>query len=137
MYNPGYKAASSLDDAPLEVYLEKELSNPHSRAKKQKRWQFRRANEKHVFNERVAEEVKISSGRPEREIRAEVAHRLRQELKEHQHEEKKMRWKNRIGDITAMRKARKKVKKEERHRRKLTQLVLEDDDPNQVIPKSL
>ncbi|EAU84311.1 hypothetical protein CC1G_01307 [Coprinopsis cinerea okayama7 len=136
LYNPGY-TVQSLEGAPLEVYLNKELSNPHARAKKQRRWQLRRANERARFLEAVQEELKHPDGRTEREIKAEVAHRLRQEKVAEQKAVKKMRWKNRIGEVNMIRKARKQAQKEERQRRRLTELSLEDSDPNQVIPKSL
>lgn len=135
MYNPGYSVSFG-NGAPLEVYLEKELSNPHARAKKQQRWLARKAGEKARLEEIIAEEKKQLNGRTEREARAEAAFRLRQELKDKQEQQKKMRWKDRMADVNMIRKARKKALKEERHRRKLTELVLADE-PNQVIPKDV
>ncbi|KAJ2933473.1 hypothetical protein H1R20_g3640, partial [Candolleomyces eurysporus] len=136
LYNPGYSAGFGNAAAPLEVYLEKELSNPHARAKKQQRWKARMASEKARLDEIIAEEKKHINGRTEREARAEAAFRWRQELKDKQELQKKMRWKDRMADVNMIRKARKKVKKEERHRRKLTELVLADE-PNQVVPKDV
>ncbi|KAJ2912206.1 hypothetical protein MD484_g8209, partial [Candolleomyces efflorescens] len=135
LYNPGYSTSFG-NGAPLEVYLEKELSNPHARAKKQQRWLARKADERARLEEIVAQEKKKLNGRTEREARAEAAFRLRQELKDKQEQQKKMRWKNRMADVNMIRKARKKALKEERHRRKLTELVLADE-PNQVIPKDV
>ena len=122
-------------DGPIEVFLEKELSNPHARAKKQARWQANQAAEKSRFEELVAEEMKQLNGRTRREARAEAAFRLRLEKKEKVEQQKKMRWKHRVADVSMIRRARKKAKKEERIRGKLTQLQLENE-PNQFIPKS-
>ncbi|KAF6762819.1 hypothetical protein DFP72DRAFT_877023 [Ephemerocybe angulata] len=135
MYNPGYKASFD-DSAPVEVYLNMELSNPHARAKKQQRWKIRKSVEKSRLDEIVASEMKQLNGRTEREARAEAAFRWRDELKQKQEEQKKMRWKDRVADVNMIRKARNKVKKQERQRRKLTELQLEDE-PNQFIPKDL
>ncbi|RXW25850.1 hypothetical protein EST38_g66 [Candolleomyces aberdarensis] len=136
LYNAGYNANFGNAAAPLEVYLEKELSNPHARAKKQQRWKARMANEKARLDEIIAEEKKHINGRTEREARAEAAFRWRQEIKDKQELQKKMRWKDRMADVNMIRKARQKVKKEERHRRKLTELVLADE-PNQFVPKDV
>lgn len=135
LYNPGYSASFG-NAAPLEVYLERELSNPHARAKKQQRWLARKASEKARLNEIIAEEMKSLNGRTQREARAEAAFRWRQELKDNQEQQKKMRWKDRVADVNMIRKSRKKAKKEERQRRKLTELELADE-PNQFVPKDL
>lgn len=131
-YNAGFKDVS--DAQPVEVFLHKELSDPHSRAKQQARWKIRKSHEKTRLEEIVAEEMKHQQGRPEREIRAESAFRLRQELKQKELDKKKMRWKHRMADVNMIRRARNKVRKEDRQRRKLTDLVLAEEE-NQVIPK--
>lgn len=135
-YNPGYSVAS-IESAPLEVYLKKELSNPHARAKKQARWQLHKANEKAKFESLVAEELKQPRGRTDREIRAEVAHRHRAQVQSEAALLKKQRWKHRISDVDELRKARKRINKQQRQRRKLTELQLDADEPNQVIPKAV
>lgn len=137
LYNPAYKPELINASMPVEFFLTKELSNPHARAKKQQRWKMRKALQQKRLDEIIDQEMKHPEGRTVREIRAESAFRWRQELKEEQEKQKKMRWKDRVADVNMIRKARKKAKKEERHRRKLTELELDSSEPNQFIPMDL
>lgn len=137
LYNPAYKPELINSSMPVEFFLTKELSNPHARAKKQQRWKMRKALQKARLDEIIAEGMRHPEGRTEREIRAESAFRWRQELKDEQEKQKKMRWKDRVADVNMIRKARNKAKKEERQRRKLTELELDTSEPNQFIPKDV
>ncbi|TEB04028.1 hypothetical protein FA13DRAFT_1760444 [Coprinellus micaceus] len=116
LYNPAYNPDfSSSRNSPT----------PHARAKKAQRWKMRKSLQKARLDEIIEEGMKHPDGRTEREIRAESAFRTKKE------QQKKMRWKDRVAD------ARKKVKKEERQRRKLTELQLDVSEPNQFIPKDI
>ncbi|TFK29246.1 hypothetical protein FA15DRAFT_632108 [Coprinopsis marcescibilis] len=133
LYNAGLRRY--LPAAPLEIYLTKELSNPHSRGKKMQRWKAHKSIEKARLGEITALELKDLAGRTEREAKADAAFRWREEIKNKKTEQQKMRWKHKVGDPKMVRKAKTKVKREDRQRRKLSDLVLEDE-PNQVLPKS-
>lgn len=137
LYNPAYNPEFINSAKPFELFLFKELSNPHARAKKAQRWKMRKSLQKARLDEIIEEGMKHPDGRTEREIRAESAFRWRQELKGEKEQQKKMRWKDRVADVSMIRKARKKVKKEERQRRKLTELQLNVSEPNQFIPKDI
>ncbi|KAJ3548832.1 hypothetical protein NMY22_g1112 [Coprinellus aureogranulatus] len=137
LYNPAYKPELFNSSLPLELFLVKELSNPHARAKKQQRWKMRKATQKARLDELIYEGRQNHEGQTDREIRAEAAFRWRQEMKGEQEKQKKMRWKDRVADVSMVRKARKKAKKEEKQRRKLTELQLDESEPNQFVPKDL
>lgn len=127
-------ASSSLDPAdPLEVNLVKEVSNPHSRAKKQRRWQERQHREKALLEEYVRVELKDLQGRTRREARAEATFKWKQRIEADRKAELKRRWQLRGQEAKLLRKRVRAAKKEARRSQKLTDLVLEQRT-NQVIP---
>ena len=58
--------------APVEVHLSRELSNPHSRAKKQKRWQEKQIRAKELLEDMIQTEYENLAGRTKRVARAEA-----------------------------------------------------------------
>lgn len=127
-------ASSSFDSSePVEVNIVKEVSNPHSRAKKQKRWQERQRREKMLLEECVKAELKDLQGRTRREARAEAAFKWKQGIEADRKAELKKRWQLRGQEAKLLRKRARAAKKEARRNQKLADLVLERG-PNQVVP---
>ena len=116
------------------MYLTKELSNPHSRAKKLKRWKEYQFRKRELLKEMMEKEVQNLNGRSVREAKAEAAFKWREHLEAEKESSRKMRWKHRGAEAKSARKRDRKAKKEEKQRRRLTQLVLQEK-PNQVVPE--
>jgi hypothetical protein len=123
------------ESQPVEVHVVKELSNPHSRAKKQARWQQFQRYKENLRKEMLSNELKNLNGRNTREATAEALFKWRVALEEEKKAKKKARWmtKERVAKIERKRKS--KQKKARRQGEVLRNLVL-GDAPNQVIPKS-
>jgi hypothetical protein len=119
--------------APMELHLQEELSNPHSRAKKQARWQAALARRRDLLAEYVQRELKDLKGRTRREARAEAVWKWRERLAADLREEKKRRWIHRGGEAELVRRKARKARKERKREERLRNLVLKDE-PNQVIP---
>ena len=125
---------SAFDPAvPVEIYVHRELTNPHSRAKKQARWQAFRLHKRSILEHMIQEEYKNLMGRTRREARAEATWKWRNKLIEERKAEMKRRWVNRGAEARLQQRRVRKTKKQERLRKKLQNLVLADA-PNQVIP---
>jgi hypothetical protein len=120
---------------PMELHLQKELSNPHSRAKKQARWQAALAARRELLAQYVRRELKDLKGRTRREARAEAVWKWRERLVADRREVKKMRWIHRGGEAALLRRRARKARKERKRDEQLGNLVLEEA-PNQVIPVS-
>jgi hypothetical protein len=119
--------------APVELHLHKELSNPHSRAKKQARWQAAFARRRELLAQYVRHELKDLKGRTRREARAEAVWKWRERLAAEVREEKKRRWIHRGGEASLVRQKARRARKERKREERLRNLVLEEA-PNQVIP---
>jgi hypothetical protein len=119
--------------APMELHLQKELSNPHSRAKKQARWQAALARRRELLAQYVRNELKDLKGRTRREARAEAVWKWRERLRVDAREEKKMRWIHRGDEAALLRRRARKARKERKREERLRDLALEEA-PNQVIP---
>jgi hypothetical protein len=119
--------------APMELHLQKELSNPHGRAKKQARWQATFVRRRELLAQYVREELKDLKGRTRREARAEAMWKWRERLAADRREEKKMRWIHRGGEAALLRRRARQARKERKLDERLRNLVLKDA-PNQVIP---
>lgn len=115
---------------PVEVYLARELTNPHSRAQKQKRWQNRFSTEKELLETITRAEIKDLQGRTRKVARAEAVWKWQQQLKEQRHAEIVRKWLGPRREKSAKKKERKE-KKQERINRNLRSLVL-DDAANQA-----
>ena len=126
---------SSLFDPtdPMEVNLVKEVSNPHSRAKKQRRWQERQHREKALLDEYVKAELKDLQGRTRREARAEATFKWKQRIEADRKAELKRRWQLRGQEAKLLRKRARAAKKAAKRNQKLADLVPKWGS-NQVIP---
>ncbi|KAI0079677.1 hypothetical protein K474DRAFT_1689688 [Panus rudis PR-1116 ss-1] len=120
---------------PMEVHVQKELSNPHSRAKKQARWQAYQLYKRNLLRQMVQAEYNNLHGRTRREARAEATWKWREKLAEERKAEEKRRWRNRGQEAKLAGRKQRKARKAERLDRKLRGLVL-DAAPNQVVPGS-
>jgi hypothetical protein len=119
--------------APMELHLQEELSNPHSRAKKQARWQAALARQRELLAQYVQRELKDLKGRTRREARAEAVWKWRERLAADLREEKKRRWIHRGGEVALVRRKARKARKERKREERLRNLVLKEG-PNQIIP---
>lgn len=122
--------------APVEPFLHKELSNPHSKAKKLKRFKEYKIRTQILLKEMLAHELKNHQGRKPQEARAEAMFKWRATLKREREERRKMRWKHKAEMANLERKAARKARKEAQQRRRLTEMVLQKR-PNQVIPQDI
>ncbi|KAH9482483.1 hypothetical protein JR316_0004583 [Psilocybe cubensis] len=135
IYNP-HRTPYYDPSAPFEVYLQPDLANPHSRAKKLERWKQYQAGIHNLLKKITAYELANLDGRTVKQARSDAAFKWREQVKEEQAKKKKARWMHSAQMLKWERKNAKKEKKEDRQRRRLTELMLEDE-PNQVIPKAL
>lgn len=121
------------ESTPMEYHIAKELSNPHSRARKQRRWQAAKVCRAALLKKCVERELMNLNGRPARVARAEGAFKFRQQIEEERKAEKKRRWLTAERKAKMERKAKRKQRKAEKQKEKLTQLVLKEA-ANQVVP---
>lgn len=121
------------ESTPMESHVAKELSNPHSRAKKQRRWQAAKVYRAELLKKSVERELMHLNGRPPRVARAEGVFKFRQKLEEERKAEKKRRWLTVARTSKIERKVKRKQRKARKQKEKLTQLVLKEA-ANQVIP---
>ncbi|KAI6164988.1 hypothetical protein EDD17DRAFT_1506334 [Pisolithus thermaeus] len=105
------------------------------RAKKQARWQAARRRKSELLKKFVARELLNQGDRTAREARAEAVFKWRQQMEDERKAEKKRRWFTADRLAKLARKGKRKQRKAEKQKEKLTQLVLKDA-PNQVIPGS-
>jgi hypothetical protein len=119
----------------MEYYLLKELSNPHSRAKKQARWKARLQERESLKEEFVKTELAQLDGRTRAEARREAVWKWKQEVEKRDKDRKRERWVLRGGEKDLERKAERKERKKRRLDVKLRELVL-TDAKNQVLPAS-
>jgi hypothetical protein len=122
------------ESQPVEVHVVKELSNPHSRAKKQARWQRYQRYKDDLRKEMISNELKNLKGRNTREATAEAMYKWRQAIEDEKRAKQKARWmtKDRVKKIERNRKS--KQKKAKRQSERLRDLVLAEA-PNQVLPQ--
>jgi hypothetical protein len=132
LLNPNYKKPLP-ESAPMEVHLEKELSNPHSRAKKQARWQAHQRYVNSLLETITKREFTNLDGRTRREARADAVFKWKQQLEAEKAAERKRRWltPKRVEQMEF--KAKKKEKRRQRQLDILTNLEL-TPGKNQVIP---
>lgn len=135
IYNPHVDITYD-PSAPFETYLKFELANPHSRAKKMQRWKQYQAGIQLLRKQITTDEVRYLDGRSVRQAKADAAFKWREIVQTEQKQKKKKRWMHSAQLIKWERKTRKKAVKEERLKRRLTELVL-SEEPNQVVPAAL
>lgn len=119
----------------MEVHLYKELSNPHSRAKKILRWQQRQEYKRTLHAQMIVDELKNLQGRTEKDATDEATFKFKLRMAEERKAEKIRTWKNRGDEARLQRKRERKSRKAERESRKLRDLILEAA-PNQVLPEA-
>jgi hypothetical protein len=134
LYNPGLSKSYG-ESLSFEVYLDRELANPHSRTKKLERFKIYQANTQLLLKKIMAEELRNLDGRNVRQAKADAAFKWREQVKADGQKKKKARWMHSARNAELERKASKRTKKDERKRRLLTEMVLKEE-PNQFIPKS-
>lgn len=117
----------------MEIYVHRELTNPHSRAKKQERWQARQLYKRSLLRHMVREEYKNLNGRTKRDARADATWKCRNRLIEERKAEVKRRWVNRGAEANLLNRRARRAKKAERLQKKLRNLTL-DEAPNQAVP---
>ena len=115
------------------MFLQKELSNPHSRAKKQARWHAHHARNKALLQEYIQAEYANLDGRTRRVARTEATWKWQQRLRDERTEEVKRRWRNRGAEAQLERRKVRKARKVAKRNEKLRNLVLVNA-PNQVVP---
>jgi hypothetical protein len=124
------------DSAPVEPFLYKELSNPHSKAKKLRRFKEYKVRTQQLLTDILSREMKSRGQNNPKEAHKEAMFKWRAQLKKEKDERKKMRWKHKAEVANLERKTARKARKELQQRRLLTELSLKEG-PNQLIPKDV
>lgn len=131
LFNPTVKPYDPT--APVEIHVHRELSNQHSRAKKQARWQARRALRRTLMEETITAELQNLNGRTKKEARVDAIFKWNEKMRMEDRKERERRWIVMGGQRKAQRKATRKQRKQTREADRLRRLVLEPG-PNQIIP---
>ncbi|EJD54149.1 hypothetical protein AURDEDRAFT_141991 [Auricularia subglabra TFB-10046 SS5] len=118
---------------PVEHFLSAELANPHSRAKKQKRWQEKQASYKQLHANMLAEQLASLDGRTRADARAEANWRFRERLIQDKKDDRLRRAISRGALARIEQKKIRRAKKEARRIRRLRETVLVEEE-NQVVP---
>jgi hypothetical protein len=121
---------------PMELAVHRELCNPHSRAKKQARWQARDVQNKKLLDEYVQAELRALNGRTRREARIEAAFKWRMFLAEQARENKVKKNKSRYREARLERKRKRKARKMEKQVQRLKELAL-PEGRNQFVPEGV
>ncbi|KAJ7179465.1 hypothetical protein C8R46DRAFT_1073842 [Mycena filopes] len=124
------------DSPPVEPYLHRELANPHSRAKKMKRWQSHQTYKKSLLKDFISAEMSELNGRSTKEARSEATFKWREKLSAEDEAERRRRWLTLAVAEKSKKKQARKTRREAKRRYQLTQLRLWDA-PNQIIPKDV
>lgn len=121
---------------PAELFLARELSNPHSREKKRERYLASKARQESLLKEYIAKELKKSiEGRNRREAVAEATFKWRERVRLDRKAELKKRWVARGLQARLERRKRRAQEKLDGEKKKLRELVLREA-PNQVMPNA-
>jgi hypothetical protein len=133
LVNPHLCQTSEDPQFPFELFLSKELSNPHSRAKKQKRWQLSLEYRRKLLKEYMQLELQQRGGRTKHEARADAIWKWREKLAAERAEARAVRMEKSGLKARIDRKTIQKAKKAAKQRKRLTDLVLEQEE-NQFNP---
>lgn len=117
----------------MEFILADELSNPHSRAVKQKRWQAAMEARKADRQRLIALQVK--KGGSKKDAIAIANYKFRELVKQQEQAKRKKRWIQSGGQLKLLAKQQKKARKARALLNKMSKLTLEPSI-NQVIPSS-
>lgn len=119
---------------PAELFLARELSNPHSREKKRERYLASKARQESLLEEYIAKELKkLIEGRSRREAVAEATFKWRERIRLDRKSELKKRWVARGLKARLERRNRRAQEKLDGEKKKLRELVLREA-PNQIMP---
>lgn len=122
-------------NVPMEVFLSRELSNPHSREKKRERYLAAKERQRNLLRKFIDEEMKKTvDGRSRKEAVAEATFRWREQLRLERKAELKKRWVARGLQARLERRRKRRAAKQEAERQKLRDLVLRVA-PNQIMPQ--
>lgn len=122
-------------DQPAELLLARELSNPHSRAKKRERYLAARAREAALLTTYIRAELgKGVTERTRKDAIAEATFRWRERLRLDRKAELKRRWVARGLQARLERRRRRAEEKQEILKKRLRELVVRQA-PHQVMPK--
>ena len=119
----------------IEYILGDELSNPHSRTKKRRRYQGRMKARQLAHQQFLEAELANLDGRTRREALVEAEWKWTELRKKEEHARKRRQWVLRGNAARIQRKRHRKERKERKMMEKMKALVL-DPGPNQVLPGS-
>jgi hypothetical protein len=136
IYNPMLVASYGDTQPPFEIYLAKELTNPHSRIRKVARFKEALARRKNLLKSMVAQETKDLSGRSKKEAVADARWKWRELLATEAKDTRKKRWVQRGAEAKLEKKMAKRAKKMEKKMDQLTQLSLKSER-HQFIPPAI
>jgi hypothetical protein len=110
---------------PVERYLFEELSNPHSRAKKQKRWQERARARLELRDQMIRDEMANLRGRKRAVARREAIFRWNARVEAEEKERKFQRYVKRGGLENEKKKLKQRHERSARKARRLRNVVFE------------
>ncbi|EIW82514.1 hypothetical protein CONPUDRAFT_165097 [Coniophora puteana RWD-64-598 SS2] len=122
------------ESRPMEIYVSKELCNPHGRAKMQARWQAAQARKSALLQKLIREHTAKTSGVSASQAKMEALFKYRQIMDEERKAEKKRRWMTPARLAKMAKKTGRRQRKAEKQAGKLDNLVLHNDR-NQVAPR--
>lgn len=121
---------------PMEYFLAREFSNPHSREKKRQRYLAAKAKQKDLLQKYIEAELnKPIEGRSRSEAVAEATYKWKERMRLDRKAELKKRWVARGLKARLERRRRRAAEKQEAERKKLQELILREA-PNQFVPRA-
>ena len=120
---------------PMERYVMRELTNPHSRAKKRERYRLKKENEQELLKTMIEKELADLKGRTRRVARLEAKVKWEMAMEEARKAELARRREARGEDERLRKKRARKAAKRRKEEKRLRDLVLVQA-PNQVIPEA-
>jgi hypothetical protein len=124
------------DDIPAELFAVSEIANPHSRMKKQRRWQARLELEEALRTRMVREEMQELRGRKRAVARREAIFRWKGRVGEEKSERVQAAWLKRGGLEQQEKNTAQLERKAKRKERRLREVVLPVGERNQFIPQT-
>ena len=121
---------------PMECYVSRELSNPHSSVKRRQRYFSKKEKEQELLKTMIENELADLKGRTRRVARMEAKVKWERAMEKARKAESERRRKARGDDERLEKKRQKKAAKKRREERRLQDLVLVQA-PNQVIPDAV
>lgn len=120
---------------PVELFIARELSNPHSREKKRQRYLAAKARQQALLKQYIEAELnRRIEGRSKSEAIAEARFKWRERMRLDRKADLKRRWVARGLKSRLERRRRRAQEKQEAEKKKLRELILREA-PNQVVPR--